>query len=152
MSKDYLKNTYWNRNGKYEKAYQHFYEKLVPSSGNASSPEGELFRIMGKIYYRHFNDGDVYWNMIEDGYEKLTSIKDINLRFLKSLENDLLESNYERGLEQMADRCIRYVILKNSTPNKILNPQTLRLVNIKTPQGQKILEELDCKVQYTYEL
>ena len=107
---------------------------------------------MGKFYYRHFNDGDYYWDMVEDGYEPITSIEGIDKSFLRSLENKLYDSNYEYQLEKMADGCIRYVILKNSTPQKIMNPQTCRLVKIDTSLGQKILKDLGCKVEYQYVL
>ena len=147
-----IETTYWSSKGKYQKAYDHFHSKLVPLRGNASTPEGELFRIMGKFYNRHFNDGDYYWDMVEDGYEPITSIEGIDKSFLRSLENKLYDSNYEYQLEKMADRCIRYVILKNSTPQKIMNPQTLRLVRIDTSLGQKILKDLGCKVEYNYDL
>ena len=152
MTEEDINQTYWNHRGKYQKAYDHFYNKLVPSSGQASTPEGELLRIISKIYYRYHNDGDEYWDMIEDGYLKITEVEDIESRFLSSLENDLYGINYERALEEMADRSIRYVILKNSKEDKILNYHTLRLVSIKTPKGQKLLEELGCKIKYSYQL
>lgn len=147
-----LNKTYWNQNGKFQKAYDNFYNKLVPSRGRAQTPEGECMRIMSKIYYRYYNDGDFYCDLIDDGYERITEINGIEKQFLSSLESNLYEPNYERGLEKMADRCIRYVIFQNSKPDKILNFNTLRLVSIKTPKGQKLLEELGCKIQYSYEL
>ena len=32
--------SYWNLTGKYQKAYDYFYDKLVPSQGKATTDEG----------------------------------------------------------------------------------------------------------------
>ena len=146
-------NTYWCEKGKYQKAYDYFYPKLVPNTGPADSPEGELLRAISKFYYRYFNDGDIYEEMIEDDYLPLTRIQRIDIKFLKSLHNELYSSfTYEKTIESVVDRILRFLILKNSTEDKILNIETRRLVSIKTPKGMKILEDLDCKITYDFAL
>jgi len=144
-------NNYWSEKGKYQKAYDYFYPKLVPNSGPASTPEGELLRVISKFYYRFYNDGDSYEEMIEDNYQRLTTIKGIDMRFLKTLENEIFSSyEYQKALENVVDRILRFLILQNSTEDKIFNIDTRRLVSIKTPKGMKILKELDCQIQYVY--
>lgn len=146
-------NNYWSETGKYQKSYDYFYPKLVPNRGKASTPEGELLRVISKFYYRYFNDGDIYEEMVEhDGYAPLTRIQGIDIKFLRSLENTLYSYNYESALESVVDRILRFLILKNSTEEKIFNIDTRRLVSIKTPKGMKILKELDCKIKYEYEI
>lgn len=146
-------NNYWTETGKYQKAYDYFYPKLVPTRGMASTPEGELLRVISKFYYRYFNDGDIYEEMVENAdYAPLTRIQGISVNFLRSLENTLYSYNYESALESVVDRILRFLILKNSTEDKIFNIDTRRLVSIKTPKGMKILKELDCKIKYEFEL
>lgn len=146
-------NIYWCEKGKYQKAYDYFYPKLVPNYGPASTPEGELLRVMSNFYYRFYNDGDIYEEMIEEGYQPFTALRDIDCEFLKSLHNELYCSyTYEKTLESIVDRVLRFIILKNSTEDKIFNIDTRRLVSIKTPKGMKILKELDCKITYEFKL
>ena len=143
---------YWSQEGKYQKAYDHFYSLLVPRRGKADTPEGELLRTISKIYYRYFNDGDIYENMLEEGYPSLEDIRGIDRKFLRSLEAQLYDYDYEKTLESVVDRILRFLIFKNSTEDKIFNMETRRLVSIKTPKGIKILKELECTLVYKYEL
>ena len=144
--------SYWNKTGKFYKAYDRFYKELVPSSGKASTPNGELLRVISKIYYRYYNDGDTYEYLLEDGYLSLTDIEDLNPRFLQSLHITLLGSyTYKKDLEMTVDKIMRFLILKKSTPEKIYNPETGRLLKITSAQGIKILQDLGCKIEYSFE-
>ena len=49
---------YWSGVGPLAKEYTELQNKLVPDSGKADTIEGELLRAVGKIIYRHGNDGD----------------------------------------------------------------------------------------------
>ena len=49
---------YWSGVGPLAKEYTELQNKLVPYSGKADTIEGELLRAVGKIIYRHGNDGD----------------------------------------------------------------------------------------------
>jgi hypothetical protein len=48
---------YWNQEGKYQEDYNRIYNEKVPSSGRASTSEGEILRAMSNIYYDHMNNG-----------------------------------------------------------------------------------------------
>ena len=90
--------------------------------------------------------------MLEDGYPSLKDIREIDRKFLRSLEAQLYDYDYEKALESVVDRILRFLILKKSTQDKIFNMETRRLVSIKTPKGIKILKELGCTLVYNYEL
>ena len=49
---------YWSKKANIKK-HMIIYPKLVPNYGEADTPEGELLRIISKIYYRYHNDGDI---------------------------------------------------------------------------------------------
>ena len=139
--------SYWNLTGKYQKAYDYFHDKLVPSQGKATTDEGELLRLVSKYYYRHYNDGDSYYSCIEDwGYPEISkkTIKNIDEKILDKIESYLVSGYYN----QAADYTIRYIMLKNSNDSHIWNPYTNRLVSIATPKGQQCLKLLNCKLVY----
>ena len=52
---------YWNKKGTYQSLYDRHFAKLVPKSGEADTPHGELLRVMTNITYRFYNDGDATW-------------------------------------------------------------------------------------------
>jgi len=149
-----MSQAYWSDNGKYQKAYDYFFNKLVPSSGTAETPEGELLRRLSRIYYRYFNDGDLYYHLLEDGYSSITNIegldKDFN-RLFSSLESDLKYCSdymYKETLETSADNIIKYIMIKHSNDDHIWNPQTNKLVKIYTPKGRQLLEMFGYKLTY----
>jgi hypothetical protein len=51
---------YWNHRGALADDYKRLRAALVPDFGMCETVEGELLRLASKIYYRHYNDGDVY--------------------------------------------------------------------------------------------
>ena len=143
-------NTYRNDTGKFQKAYTFFYDKLVPRSGNAETPIGNLLRIVSKIYYRKFNDGDSYYELTNNEYGDayfypITTIKDIDKQLLYKLEGYLVDDYYEKCVDTM----MKYIMLENSTPDTIWNPETNRLVKINGVTALKCLKMLDCKLTYS---
>jgi len=141
-------NSYWSNTGKFPKAYQYFYDKLVPSSGKAETPIGNLLRIVSKIYYRKFNDGDTYYQLTDNGYAyfyPITTIKDIDKLLLYKLEGYPQDDYYEKCVDTM----MKYIMLENSTPDTIWNPETNRLVKIDGVRGLKCLKMLDCNITYS---
>lgn len=50
-------HNYWNDNGAYQSLYDAYYERLVPSSGNAGTVLGEMLRATSRIYYDYYNNG-----------------------------------------------------------------------------------------------
>ena len=59
--------SYFSGNGKYEKAYNFLFKKLVPPQGKALNELGEALRLVNTAYYRRNNDGDTYDDCIEYG-------------------------------------------------------------------------------------
>ena len=50
-------NTYWAHKGKHQDLYEILSETLVPASGPADTPAGELLRSMANVYYDVYNNG-----------------------------------------------------------------------------------------------
>lgn len=53
ISDDYMKNTYYKSNGKFQKEYEKLYKELVPSMGPMNTIHGELLRAISKIYLEY---------------------------------------------------------------------------------------------------
>jgi hypothetical protein len=147
-----MSDTYWFKKGKFQKSYDYFFKKLVPLEGKADTPEGELLRMISRIYYRYNNDGDRYEDLLyDDNYYNITFIKNTDSRFFMLIHDELLDCYNESLLEKCIDRVMRYIILKNSTADKIWNPETQKLVSIQGRTGIKCLKMLDCQLKYSYE-
>jgi len=52
------KQSYWERNGKYQKQYDDMYSKLVPDSGSAETLNGELLRSASRLTWEFYNNGN----------------------------------------------------------------------------------------------
>lgn len=145
-----MSNSYWGNTGKYNKFYSKLYDELVPLSGNAQTTDGELLRIISKIYYRYYNDGDSYDYLLETWgpYISISNIKGLEEYVARNIEY-YLEDN-DQSLEKAVNIAMEYLIIKRSTKDKILNPFTNRLVKIDTPSGLKILKMLNCNIIYNH--
>lgn len=53
-----LGKSYWNSNGAFQKEYDELYEKHVPSSGAATTLNGELIRATSRLFYEYCNNGN----------------------------------------------------------------------------------------------
>tara|TARA_B110000967_G_C18660803_1_gene448050 strand:- start:342 stop:770 length:429 start_codon:yes stop_codon:yes gene_type:complete len=138
--------TYWNEEGKFQKAYNHFHNILVPKSGSADSPEGELLILLGNFYRRYYNDGDSYYDCIESlDYDGITTIRYIDSNILYKIETYLTSDLYNNAV----DYAMKYIMIKNSNKENIWNPNTNKLVKISTPIGYKCLKLLDCSISYS---
>jgi len=127
-------STYWNGDGKFQEQYDYFYEKLVPSSGDCSTAQGELIRRISKVYYRRYNDGDLYDDAyFPISYEALSKIGPIDKDFVCSVDR-ALSLDYNEGpfkdstLEIQVNRIMTYVMLNN--PDKKYNQDYIRLSGI----------------------
>jgi hypothetical protein len=91
---------YWNSTGAEQSAYNTLYGQLVPSSGMCETVEGELLRLASKIYYRHYNDGDVFTPASFD--------------FLRQHIGGFT------SYDEMVDKTVRYVLARDGvyTPNE----------------------------------
>ncbi len=49
--------TYWNGKGKYQKEHDTLRAKLVPSTGKAETPTGEVLRCIDKFYNERYKNG-----------------------------------------------------------------------------------------------
>ena len=123
-------NTYWNNQGKFQKQYDYYYNKLVPPEGDADNSIGNLIRIVSKIYYRKFNDGDSYYDLVDDmpSLYDLTKIEGIDSRFIDRLETILSYDN-DQDYEDFVDKAMRYVILKDKD-NEVFNPNYYNIVRL----------------------
>lgn len=140
---------YWNNSGKYQKAYDYFWKKWVPPSGKASNQWGELLRIVARVYYRHYNDGDSYSDVLNmyDTNSLFENNKSMPEKQRKMVER-MIGNGSDRDLEKTVNYVMREIMLHMSTKDKVWNPETNRLVRINTPTGLKALKSLECVLKY----
>tara|TARA_R100001086_G_scaffold63867_1_gene29634 strand:+ start:13164 stop:13655 length:492 start_codon:yes stop_codon:yes gene_type:complete len=50
--------TYWNDEGIYQTEYNELYKILVPDCGDAPTIQGELIRVVSRLNYEYFNNGN----------------------------------------------------------------------------------------------
>lgn len=136
--------SYSDNKGKYQKAYDFLYKKLVPSSGRAKNALGEVLRLVSRVYYRKENDGDSYDDCIEDGIvpdfaKKYYPFKGEYEPLGRELDHLLSTGNYDKAVSLV----LFNIMLSLSSTTHIYNPASNRLVEIDTPAGKKALEALD---------
>ena len=115
---------YWSGTGQYQDEYNQLQDKLVPDMGKADTVEGELLRAVGKIIYRHGNDGDNFSNSSYEWIEKHVGKFD--------------------HLDDMADKVIQYVLSKKGdyTPN---NFDWLTVADYGPGEYEKDWEQVGCQ-------
>ena len=136
---------YSDGKGKYEKAYNYLFKKMVPQSGSASNPLGEALRLVSKVYYRLNNDGDSYGDCIE--YGMVPYFAGNEFPFVKEyaalgreLDSHLSSAS---GYDKAVDLVLLHIMLSLSSESNIYNPETNRLVPLKSAAGEKALKALD---------
>ena len=136
---------YSDGKGKYEKAYNYLFKKMVPQSGSASNPLGEALRLVSKVYYRLNNDGDSYGDCIEYGMvpdfagNKFPFVKEY-AALGRELDSHLSSAS---GYDKAVDLVLLHIMLSLSSESNIYNPETNRLVPLKSAAGEKALKALD---------
>jgi len=50
--------TYWNDKGVYQTEFNELYKYLVPNCGDAPTIQGELLRVISRLNYDYFNNGN----------------------------------------------------------------------------------------------
>ena len=141
---------YWNSNGKYQKAYDYLHTKLIPNSGSSRHKYGELLRVLGRYYYRYYNDGYDYYAMTEEGKEFTNNHK------MPEEEREKVElmlddwGHYKTILEDTVNYVLVKTMLNLSTSTKIYNPDSNRLVSINSVTGIKAQSRLDYKITCLY--
>ena len=136
--------SYESDKGKYQKAYDFLYAKLVPPSGNAMNELGEALRIVSKVYYRRGNDGDTYSDCIEMGIVQDLSKKiyPFNKEYHSlglALDNLLDRGRYDDAVSLV----LVQIMLSLSSESNIYNPASNRLVPIESVAGRNALKALD---------
>ena len=136
--------SYSDRKGKYQKAYDFLYDKLVPPSGRALNALGEALRFVTRVYYRRDNDGDTYDDCIEMGIvpdfatKKYPFDKEYN-QLGGELDSLLSSGKYDAAVNLI----VLQIMLSLSSTSNIYNPQTNRLAPIDSATGKKALLALD---------
>ena len=136
---------YSDGKGKYEKAYNFLFKKMVPPSGKASNPLGEALRLVSRVYYRLSNDGDSYGDCIE--YGMVPDFSENKFPFNKEyaalgreLDHHLSSAS---GYDKAVDLVLLHIMLSLSSESNIYNPETNRLVPLNSAAGKKALKALD---------
>ena len=136
--------SYSDNKGKYQKAYDFLYKKLVPPQGSAKNALGEALRLVSRAYYRKNNDGDTYGDCIEDGI--IPDFSNNKYPFTgdyQPLGNELDSLLSSGEYDQAVSLVLFNIMLSLSSSTHIYNPATNRLVEIDTEAGRKALKELD---------
>ena len=136
---------YSDGKGKYEKAYNYLFKKMVPDSGRASNPLGEALRLVSRVYYRRSNDGDSYgdcieYGMVPDFSEKKFPFDKEYQALGRELDSHLSSSS---GYDKAVDLVLLHIMLSLSSESNIYNPETNRLVPLNSAAGEKALKALD---------
>tara|TARA_Y100000590_G_scaffold44185_1_gene47035 strand:+ start:1985 stop:3139 length:1155 start_codon:yes stop_codon:yes gene_type:complete len=136
---------YSDNKGKYQKAYDYLYKKLVPPSGRALNNLGEALRLVSRVYYRRTNDGDSYGDCIDQGMVQDFSEKKypfVNEYHELGQKLDSLFSS-EAGYDYAVDLVLVHIMISLSSESNIYNPETNRLVPIDSAAGKKALAALN---------
>ncbi|EGC16902.1 hypothetical protein HMPREF9098_1705 [Kingella denitrificans ATCC 33394] len=59
---------YADGNGKYQKEYDELWSAFVPESGSATSLQGELVRLIGRLASEYYRNGNMNWEL---GYQNM---------------------------------------------------------------------------------
>ena len=136
--------SYSDNKGKYEKAYDFLFKKLVPPSGRALNELGEALRLVSKAYYRKNNDGDSYYDCIEYGI--IPAFSDKTYPFNKEYEPLGNQLDYLLSINKYDDAInivLVHIMLDLSSDSNIYNPNTNRLVPLNSEKGKQALKLLD---------
>lgn len=136
--------SYSDNKGKYQKAYDFLYKKLVPPSGKAKNALGEALRLVSRVYYRKNNDGDTYGDCIEDGIIPDFSNKKYPFTGDYQPLGNELDSLLSSGEYDKAVSLVLFnIMLSLSSTTHIYNPSSNRLVVIESEAGKTALKALD---------
>lgn len=137
--------SYGSDKGKYQKAYDFLYKKLVPPSGSALNELGEALRLVSRVYYRRENDGDSYGDcidaeMVQDFSEKKYPFNNEYHELGQRLDS-LLSTN--SGYDDALSLVLVHIMLSLSSESNIYNPESNRLVPIDSAAGKRAIKALD---------
>ena len=136
--------SYWNSTGKYQKAYDFLFKKLVPSYGSSGNNLGEALRLVNRVYYRHYNDGDTYSDCVSE--QMVPEFNNGKFPFngkYETLGQELEYLYYIADYEGSMDLVLLNIMLSLSSDTALYNPNSNRLAAIDTPAGKKAFEALE---------
>ena len=107
-----MNGTYWNENGKFQKFYDATYNKLVPSWGVAPTKDGEIVRLISKIYYRYYNDGDTYDILTDPEEGMITLYNNSNIHKEDGEIVDTMLLSYTNDYEKLLENCIDTILTR----------------------------------------
>ena len=136
--------SYSDDKGKFQKAYDFLFKKLVPPSGKALNHLGEALRLVSKVYYRFNNDGDSYDTCIEEGMVQDLSKKQYPFEGeYHELGNQLDYYLSNKQYDEAVTLVLLHIMLSLSSESNIYNPNSNRLVPIDSIAGKNSLKLLD---------
>ena len=104
--------------GGYDEAeWDRLWKELVANSGASETVEGEMLRAIGKVYYRYYNDGDLFFKgygieTAGSAFWYLTNVSPLkdHLRSILDLEKmDQSDDAYEAELVKAINAILTYV-------------------------------------------
>lgn len=135
---------YLNEKGRYQKAYNFLFSKLIPKEGSSSYNLGEILRLVNYVYYRYSNSGDSYESCIERKYISYFSNKKFPFnKEYSELGVELERLLYDYKYDEAVDMVLLQIMLKLSNKNEIYNPESNRLVSLNSEKGAKALKSLN---------
>lgn len=108
---------------KWQNIHKELWELLVPGRGHASTLQGEIIRISGKMSYEILDNGGVNWNkdyrtMLNSFIEYISSYNALEEKYineLKELSKGITEKS-EKEIEKLQKYAVKWVLLN---PNPI---------------------------------
>ena len=98
----HLNEGYWFGSGEHQELFDEYFDALVPASGPASTPQGELLRAASQLIYDHYNNGSC--NLRTDHSETLFGLRNM---FSEDVQEDI-ELVHET-LQEADDRDLHYI-------------------------------------------
>lgn len=103
-----MKNTYWNSNGKYQQEADKLSE-LMPDMGYTNNEYVNLFITVSHIYYRRYNDGDLFTEFEECISKYIEPFStEIDFNSYKDYEGQELEDLVSRIIEFVKNKDLSY--------------------------------------------
>ena len=123
--------TYWGHEGRHETNYHRLFHLLVPKQGPADTPEGELLRVLSKVYYRVYNDGDGYsilYEFLPSGFQVPAGAPKIVHTLFDNIKRRRRGKVDEAELERVVDATVQWIA---SIVNTRFSPEELFLQRVR---------------------
>ena len=142
--------SYSNGKGKYQKAYEFLFKKLIPSTGESGNNLGEALRLVNRVYYRHYNDGDTYSDCVPE--QMVPEFNKGKFPFNgkhETLGQELEHLYYIGDYDGSMDLVLLHIMMSLSSDTAVYNPESNRLAAIDSQAGRKALAALDINSVHT---